>query len=94
MGVSMVNRKCVMVKWAWLNPNRFLELVHKGAGAVLILLPQDWKVAAETAVTVVKSESDEIVIVDEEEEEETLKYSVSVCAHHTHIGADMYAVYS
>ena len=42
-GVTILNRKCVIVRWAWLTPDRFLDLVHKGAGSILILLPVDWR---------------------------------------------------
>ena len=42
-GLSMLNRKCVVVRWVGLTLDWFLNLVHKGAGAILILIPQDWK---------------------------------------------------
>ncbi len=39
-GAGMLNRKCVVVRWADLTSDKFLDLIHRGAGAILILLPQ------------------------------------------------------
>ena len=38
-GAGMLNRKCVVVRWADLTADKFLDLIHRGAGAILILLP-------------------------------------------------------
>lgn len=38
-GASMLNRKCVVVRWADLTSDKFLELINRGAGAILVLLP-------------------------------------------------------
>lgn len=37
---SMLNRKCVVVRWKDLSSEKFLELIQRGAGALLVLLPQ------------------------------------------------------
>lgn len=36
---SMLNRKCVVVWWKDLSSEKFLDLIQRGAGALLILLP-------------------------------------------------------
>ena len=36
---SMLNRKCVLVRWVDLSSERLLDLLHRGAGSVLVLLP-------------------------------------------------------
>ena len=77
-GASMLNRKCVMVRWVGLTPDRFLDLVHKGAGAILILIPQDWKEKGmETAnevgnMTNKKAAEKKLDKPEEEEEEKVL----------------------
>ena len=38
---SMLNRKCVIVRWAELSIEKLLEVVERGAGSILILLPPD-----------------------------------------------------
>ncbi|XP_064391028.1 BOS complex subunit ncln-like isoform X2 [Halichondria panicea] len=38
---SMLNRKCVVVRWAELSYESFMELVERGAGSIIILLPLD-----------------------------------------------------
>ncbi len=38
---SMLNRKCVVLRWAELSYESFLEMVERGAGSILILLPLD-----------------------------------------------------
>ena len=37
---SMLNRKCVVVWWKDLSSQKFLDLIQRGAGALLILLPR------------------------------------------------------
>ncbi len=37
----MLNRKCVVVRWAELSYESFMELVERGAGSIIILLPLD-----------------------------------------------------
>lgn len=36
---SMLNRKCVVVWWKELSSEKFLDLIQRGAGALLVLLP-------------------------------------------------------
>ena len=38
-GAGMLNRKCVVVQWRNLTSEKFLDLIHRGAGAILVLLP-------------------------------------------------------
>lgn len=38
-GAGMLNRKCVVVKWKDLSLDKFLDLVQRGAGAILLVLP-------------------------------------------------------
>lgn len=38
---SMLNRKCVIVKWAQLSLESFIGLIERGAGSILVLLPPD-----------------------------------------------------
>lgn len=38
---TMISRRCVIVKWAELTSETLLDLVNKGAGAVLVLLPRE-----------------------------------------------------
>lgn len=39
---NILNRKCVVLKWAELSSDSFLDLIQRGAGSLLILLPCDW----------------------------------------------------
>lgn len=39
-GASMLNRKCVVVLWSDLSSEKFLDLIQRGAGAILVILPQ------------------------------------------------------
>lgn len=36
---SMLNRRCVVVRWQDLTLDKFLDLIDRGAGAILVLLP-------------------------------------------------------
>lgn len=40
-GASLLNRKCVVLRWAELSYESFMEIVERGAGSILILLPSD-----------------------------------------------------
>ena len=42
MAAKMLNRKCVFVKWAELSPDLFQDLLNRGSGSLLVLLPQEW----------------------------------------------------
>lgn len=37
-GASMLNRRCVVVRWRDLTSQSFQSLIQRGAGAILILL--------------------------------------------------------
>ena len=39
---STLGRKCVVVRWADLQLESLLELVQRGAGSLLLLLPQNF----------------------------------------------------
>lgn len=41
-GTTMLSRKCVVVRWSVLTMDSFREMLERGAGSLLILLPQDW----------------------------------------------------
>ena len=36
---TMLNRKCVVILWKDLTMNKFQNLIDRGAGSILILLP-------------------------------------------------------
>lgn len=38
---GMLNRKCVVLWWAELTLSHFLDLIHRGAGALVLLLPPE-----------------------------------------------------
>ena len=38
---SMLNRRCVFIRWTDLSLEKFLDLVDRGAGAMVILLPDN-----------------------------------------------------
>ena len=40
---SVLNRKCVVVRWKELTLEKFLDLTKRGAGALLVLLPSNWE---------------------------------------------------
>jgi len=37
---SMLNRKCVVVRWVELSQESLTDLISRGAGSILVLLPQ------------------------------------------------------
>lgn len=39
---SALGRKCVVVRWADMHVEAILELVQRGAGSLLMLLPQNF----------------------------------------------------
>ena len=39
MDANMLNRRCVFIRWTDLSLEKFLDLIDRGAGAVIILLP-------------------------------------------------------
>ena len=41
-GVTMLSRKCVIIRWSELTMDFFREMIEHGAGSLLILLPRDW----------------------------------------------------
>ena len=42
-GAAMLNRKCVLIKWSELTSQLLSELIERGAGALLIILPTNWR---------------------------------------------------
>ena len=38
-----LNRKCVVVRWGDLTLERFLDLIQRGAGGLIILIPRQWE---------------------------------------------------
>ena len=49
---TMISRRCVIVKWAELTSETLLDLVNKGAGAVLVLLPRELSAVEEDEMQV------------------------------------------
>ena len=49
---SMLNRKCVILQWSNLTLEVFNDLVSRGVGAMLLLLPSDWKNADQATINV------------------------------------------
>ena len=41
-GASALGRKCVVMRWADISKEGILELVERGAGALLLLLPHNY----------------------------------------------------
>ena len=37
----ILNRKCVVIRWSALSSEKFLDIIHRGAGAIVVLLPQE-----------------------------------------------------
>jgi len=37
----ILNRKCVIVRWSALSSEKFLDIIHRGAGAIVVLLPRE-----------------------------------------------------
>ena len=48
----MLNRKCVVVRWKDLSLEKFLDLVQRGAGAILVVLPLTNSTAEEDTIKV------------------------------------------
>ena len=40
---AVLNRKCIVIRWSALSSEKFLDIIHRGAGAILILLPSEWR---------------------------------------------------
>ena len=38
---AILNRKCVVIRWSTLSSEKFLDIIHRGAGAILVLLPRE-----------------------------------------------------
>lgn len=39
---DVLNRKCIIIRWSALSSEKFLDIIHRGAGAIFILLPAEW----------------------------------------------------
>ena len=39
---DVLNRKCIIIRWSALSSEKFLDIIHRGAGAIFILLPTEW----------------------------------------------------
>lgn len=37
----ILNRKCVVIRWSVLSSEKFLDIIHRGAGAIVVLLPRE-----------------------------------------------------
>lgn len=37
----ILNRKCVIIRWSALSSEKFLDIIHRGAGAIVVLLPRE-----------------------------------------------------
>ena len=42
---NVLNRRCVLLRWVDLTKEKFTELVERGTGSLLILIPADYTVA-------------------------------------------------
>lgn len=42
---NVLNRRCVLLRWVDLTKEKFTELVERGTGSLLILMPADYTVA-------------------------------------------------
>ena len=42
---NVLNRRCVFLRWIDLTKEKFTELVERGTGSLLILMPADYTVA-------------------------------------------------
>ena len=42
---NVLNRRCVFLRWVDLTKEKFAELVERGTGSLLILMPADYAVA-------------------------------------------------
>ena len=49
---SMLNRRCVFVRWTDLSVEKFLDLIHRGAGAMVVLLPGNMQEVEEDVLKV------------------------------------------
>ena len=52
---TLLNRKCIIIRWSDLGSDKFLDLIHRGAGAMLILLPREMDHVEESIMKVSKS---------------------------------------
>lgn len=44
-GANVLNRRCVFLRWIDLTKEKFNELVERGTGSLLILMPVDYAMA-------------------------------------------------
>jgi hypothetical protein len=49
---SMLNRRCVFIRWTELSLEKFLDLIERGAGAMVILLPPNMQEVEEDVLKV------------------------------------------
>ena len=49
---SMLNRRCVFIRWTDLSVEKFLDLINRGAGAMVILLPGNMQEVKEEVLKV------------------------------------------
>ena len=49
---TLLNRKCVFIKWSDLDLDKFLGLIERGAGAIVVLLPPNMEVIGEETMKV------------------------------------------
>ena len=51
---TLLNRKCVFIRWRDVDLGKFLELIERGAGALVILLPPDMEEIEDHVLEVIK----------------------------------------
>ena len=51
---TLLNRKCVFIRWRDLDLGKFLELIERGAGALVILLSPDMEEIEDQILEVVR----------------------------------------
>ena len=49
---KILSRKCVIIRWMELSSDLFLELIQRGTGSLLVLIPQDWSTQDNETLTV------------------------------------------
>ena len=45
-GANVLNRRCVFVRWVDLTRERFTDLIDRGTGSLVILMPLDFSMAS------------------------------------------------
>jgi hypothetical protein len=60
---SMLNRRCVFIRWTELSLEKFLDLIERGAGAMVILLPPNMQEVEEDVLKVLLGANMDITVL-------------------------------